>query len=310
MKKIFITIIAFTIFSSNVNAHDAQTADTNSSAPVADTAKHWKKVNTIIFSTEQAYYKNWSAGGFSSFSFSGYYKASFIYSNGKHKWDNNIDLGYGQMIQDATGNGFKDSLNKFQKIEDKIDLNSVYGYKAFGNWNYSMLLNLKSQFDNGFKDNNLVASPFSPAVLTSSIGIEYKKPYFSALFSFLTGKTSYIGDHRLLDSGVLGYTDPVTIDPITGQRQYTNWYFSLGSFVKLFFQKNIFTNVNLMAKLEFFYDYAKPFLDTDISGEVFLNMKINKYLTAFISVQAILDHDFNTTVQFKERFGLSIPITF
>jgi hypothetical protein len=129
--------------------------------------------------------------------------------------------------------------------------------------------------------------------------LEYKKPAYSALFSFLTGKTTFVGDKRLLTSGVLGFTEADK-----------NLYFSLGSFIKFFFQKDIFTNINLMAKIEFFYDYSKPFLDTDINGEIFINMKINKYLTAFISVQAILDNDFNTTVQFKERFGLSMPITF
>jgi hypothetical protein len=39
-------------------------------------------------------------------------------------------------------------------------------------------------------------------------------------------------------------------------------------------------------------------------------MKISKYLTAFISFQAIMDKDFNTTLQYKERMGFSIPINF
>ena len=288
-KKVFL-ITSLIILSLGLKAQEA---------PATDTIEYWKKSNTIIFTTEQAYFDNWSAGGFSSFAFTGYYKSFFNYKKGKHSWSNNIDLGYGQMIQDITGNGFSDSLNRFQKNEDKIDLNSVYGYKAFADWNYSVLLNFKSQFDNGEKDGILVASSFSPAVLTSSIGLEYKKPHYSALFSCLTGKTTFVGDNRLLASGVLGFTEPDV-----------NLYFSLGSFVKLFYQKDVYTNINLMAKMEFFYDYSKPFLDTDISGEIFLNLKINKYLTAFVSVQAILDHDFNKSIQFKERFGLSMPITF
>ncbi|MDR1725631.1 MAG: DUF3078 domain-containing protein [Bacteroidales bacterium] len=301
MKHKLLLLITLSVLSIGLKAQDAVSPAAENT--LKDTVKHWKKSNTIIFTTEQTYYNNWSAGGFSSFSFSGYYKAFYNYLNGKNKWDNTFDLGYGQMIQDVTGNGFKDPANHFQKSEDKIDINSIYGYKLFSDWYASALLNLKSQFDNGFKYENgdtiLVASTFSPAVLTSSIGLEYKKSYFSALFSFLTGKTTFVSDNRLLTSGVLGYTTPDE-----------NWYFSLGSFVKFFFQKDIFTNINLLAKLEFFYDYNKPFLDTDISGEIFLNMKINKYLNAFISIQAILDHDFNETVQFKERFGLSIPITF
>ncbi|MDR1847495.1 MAG: DUF3078 domain-containing protein [Bacteroidales bacterium] len=302
MKKIVLFLSLALVFTTSVNANDL--TDTTNLA-TADTVKKWTRSNTIIFTSEQAYYNNWSAGGFSSFSFSGYYKAFYKYKKGNHAWDNNFDLGYGQMIQDVTGNGFNDPANHFQKSEDKIDINSIYGYKVFVDWYASALLNVKSQFDNGYKydngDTTLVASTFSPAVLTSSVGLEYKKPSFSAMFSFLTGKTTFVGDNRLLppSSTVLGFTE-----------ENTHWYFSLGSFVKFFFQKDIFKNVNLLGKLEFFYDYSKPFLDTDISGEVFINMKVNKYLTAFISVQAILDHDFNSTVQFKERFGISIPITF
>ncbi|MDR1005800.1 MAG: DUF3078 domain-containing protein [Bacteroidales bacterium] len=276
---------------------DTTNAKKDTAKVVKDTL--WKKQNSVIFTTEQSYFNNWSAGGFSTFAFSGYYKSFFNYKKGKINWNNNIDLGYGQMLQDITGNGFKDTANHFQKSEDKIELNSVFGYKAFAAWNYSFLLNLKSQFDNGYKDNSLISSTFSPTVLTSSVGLEYKKPSYSVLFSFLTGKTTYVGDDRLLQSGILGFTQPDK-----------HWYFSLGSFVKFFFQKDIFTNINLMAKVEFFYDYSKPLKDIDVNTEIFLNMKINKYLTAFISVQAIIDYDFNTSLQFKERFGLSIPINF
>ena len=63
--------------------------------------------------------------------------------------------------------------------------------------------------------------------------------------------------------------------------------------------------------MDFYYDYNKSsLLDTDISTEVFVNMKINKYLTAFVSFQAIMDKDFNSTLQYKERMGFSIPINF
>ena len=59
-----------------------------------------------------------------------------------------------------------------------------------------------------------------------------------------------------------------------------------------------------------FYDYEKPLLDTDVNGEVFVNVKIFKYLSAFFNVQAAIDKDFSTKIQFKERFGISIPFSF
>lgn len=86
--------------------------------------------------------------------------------------------------------------------------------------------------------------------------------------------------------------------------------FSVGSYIKIFYQRDIIKNVNLLGKLDVFWDYSKPLLDTDISGEVFINMKVNKYISTFFSFQAAIDKDFNTKLQYKERFGISIPLNF
>lgn len=265
-----------------------------------DSIKHWSIKNSIISSSEQTSLGNWSAGGFSSFAFSNFYKGFFNYKRNKIQWESSVELAYGMIWQDKTGNGFRDKDNKFQKSDDKIEVNSIFSRKMYRNWNYSALLNLKSQFDEGFKDNNLIVAPFSPMILTSSLGWEYKQKGFSALFSFLTGKTTIVADRRLIGNPIFGFTE---------QDQTT--LFSLGSYIKLYFQKDIFKNINLLAKLDFYYDYNKSsLLDTDISGEVFVNMKISKYLTAFVSFQAIMDKDFNSTLQYKERMGFSIPINF
>ena len=262
--------------------------------------KHWKEKTDLIFTMEQNQISNWSAGGYSNFTFGSFLKGYYNYLNGKHKLDNTLELSYGRTRQDITGEGIWDKTNHWIKSDDKVELNSIYGYKAIGNWNYSALINFKTQFDNGYKnDTMLISAGLAPAVLTSSIGLEYKKKYFSALFSVLTGKTTYVLDKRLrgLD---FGYTDEID----------DAWKFSLGSYVKLFYKRDINKYVDILCKLDFFYDYEKPLLDTDINGEVFVNIKILKFLNAFINIQAAMDKDFSTALQFKERFGISIPFSF
>lgn len=269
-------------------------------ADETDSVRHWSAKNSIISSAEQTSLSNWSAGGFSSFAFSNFYKGFFNFKKNKVQWDTGVELAYGMIWQDKTGNGFSDKENKFQKSDDKIEVNSVFSYKMYGNWNYSGLMNLKSQFDEGFKDDKLIAAPFSPIILTSSLGLEYKQKSFSLLLSVLTGKTTIVEDNRLVGNKIFGFEEE-------DQRAL----FSLGSYAKFLFQKDVFKNVNLIVKLDFYYDYNKSsLLDTDISTEVFVNMKINKYLTAFVSFQAIMDKDFNSTLQYKERMGFSIPINF
>lgn len=264
-----------------------------------DSVKYWNIKNSIILNSEQATLSNWSAGGYSSFAFSSFYKGFYNYKKGNNQWDNSVELAYGMIWQDKTGNGFKDPANEFQKSDDKIELNSIYSRKMYKSWNYSALVNIKSQFDEGFKDGKLVSAPISPITITSSIGWEYKNKGFSAMLSFLAGKTTIVTDRRLMGNEIFGFTEP-------GQCAL----FSLGSYAKFFYQKDIFKNVNLLVKLDFFYDYNKPILDTDINTEVFINIKVSKYLTAFINFQAIMDKDFNTTLQYKQRFGISVPINF
>lgn len=281
---------------SDTSTKTTKTVDTiNKAKP-----KHWKLKNNLIINLEQSQVSNWAAGGYSNFAFGVMFKSFYNYQNGKHKVDNTIELSYGRTRQDISGEGIMDKSNKWIKSDDKIELNSIYGYTAINKWNYSALLNLKTQFDDGLdKNQNIISSGLSPAVLTSSIGLEYKVSHFSVLFSYLTGKTTYVNDRRqAIRQNVFGDKD-----------WDKSWDFSLGSYIKIFYQGDIFKNVNLMTKLDFFYDYEKPLIDTDISGEIFINMKINKYLSAFIDIQASIDKDFSTAIQYKERFGISIPLT-
>lgn len=314
MKRLFLVIAGLILLSNLANAQDAvrdnavkaiNEAAIRASNIVEDTTtkdKYWYIKNNLTFNTEQNMFENWEAGGVSSFAFSTFYKGFFNYSKKKVKWDNSVELGYGKMRQDNNGKGIFDKGNIFRKNEDKMELNSIVGYKAFSNWNYSALINFKSQFDEGFKnDTVLVSAILSPAYLTTSVGLEYKpRPYLSVLISPLTGRTTIVGDNRLAKKGNFGLEQDGHCD------------FAFGSYIKIFFEKEVFTNINILSKLEFFNDYDKvPFLkNTDINFETYITLKVNKYFSAFINIQIVYDYDFSTDLQFKERIGLSVPLNF
>lgn len=314
MKKIFILLVIVLSLSNISFAQDeikknavnaANDAATKVSKIVSDTTtkpKRWYIKNNLTLNTEQNMFTNWEAGGVGSFAFSVFYKGFYNYHKKKLKWDNSVELGYGKMRQDNNGKGIFDSGNIFRKNEDKIELNSIIGYKAFDGWNYSALVNFKSQFDNGYKnDSILVSALLSPAYLTTSIGLEYKpRPFISVLISPVTGRTTYIAHRALAKKGNFGLTEDKQVD------------FAFGSYIKIFFEKEVFKNVNVLSKLEFFNDYNKtPFLtNTDINFETYVTMKVNKYLSAFINVQVVYNYDYSKDLQFKERIGLSIPLDF
>jgi Protein of unknown function (DUF3078). len=283
-------------------ATDVLTAATKLINDTTKKDKTWYIKNTLTLSTEQNMYDNWEAGGVGSFAFAMDYKGYYNYHYNKIKWDNTIELGYGKMRQDNNGKGIFDGGNKFRKSEDKMELNSIVGYKAYSHWNYSALLNFKSQFDDGYKNDSILISSFlAPAFITASMGMEYKpKPFMSVLISPVTGRLTYMHLDTLLSSSTYGYLEG------------KHTYFAFGSYIKFFFEKDVFKNINLLSKLEFFSDYNndKFVKETDINFENYITMKVNKYFAAFINVQVAYNRDFSEKLQYKERIGLSVPLNF
>ncbi len=315
MKKTLI-LIALVLFVTNITiaqddikkdavtaANDAATKAAKSISDTTTKPKAWALKNNLTLNAEQSMYENWEQGGVGNLSFSAFFKGFYNYSKKKVSWDNSVELSYGKMRQDDNGKGIFDNGNKFRKNEDKIELNSIFGYKAFSNWNYSALVNFKSQFDNGYKNDTILVSSFlSPAYLITSLGLEYKpRPYLSVLISPLTGRTTFVLNEDL-----------ITPDNAFGIEPGRHSYFAFGSYIKIFFEKEVFKNVHVLSKLEFFNDYNKaPFFPhTDINFETFITMKVNKYLSAFFNIQMAYNKDFNSNLQFKERFGISIPLSF
>lgn len=316
MKKL-ILFIGFTLcvsilsFSQEDIKKDAVTAANDAAQKAAkiisDTTakpKSWTIKNNLTFNAEQTMFENWEQGGVGNFAFSAFFKGFYNYSKNKIKWDNSVELSYGKMRQDDNGKGIYDSGNKFRKNEDKIELNSIFGYKAFKEWNYSALVNFRSQFDDGFKKDTILVSSFlSPANLITSIGMEYKpRPYLSVLISPITGRTTFVLNDDL-----------ITPNNAFGIKEGNHAYFAFGSYVKIFFEKEVYKNIHLLSKLEFFSDYQKEsvfYRNTDVNFETFVTMKVNKYLSTFFNVQIVYNNDFNSDWQFKQRFGLSIPLSF
>ena len=89
-----------------------------------------------------------------------------------------------------------DDSQYLRKSDDKIDFTSTFSLKMKHNWNCNASVNFKSQFYDSYKfyadpmqEPTLISALFAPAYLLTSLGFEYKKEYWNASFSFITGKT-------------------------------------------------------------------------------------------------------------------------
>ena len=96
-------------------------------------------VFTLLFN--QASFSNWIAGGENSVSGTVSINYDFNYKNGDWSWDNKIITKYG--LSNISGAGTR-------KTDDSFEFNSLLGKKAGDNWSYSLLLNIRSQFTDGF----------------------------------------------------------------------------------------------------------------------------------------------------------------
>src|SRR5438477_9281289 len=129
MKKIIVILIGLTA-SVNLFAQDA----------AKDTI--WRCGGLFSVNMTQVSLTNWSAGGQNSISGNSLVSLFANYKRGKVAWDNSIDLAYGLVRQGREGTVIKS--------DDKIDLSSKYGLKAFDHWYYSALVSFKSQFAPGY----------------------------------------------------------------------------------------------------------------------------------------------------------------
>ena len=288
----------------------------------ADSLKAWKSevITTLNFS--QVSFTNWSAGGQSSISATGLIKYKIVYKDSTHFWNNNIDVAFGIIRQ---GN-----LEGFAKSDDRIELNSSYGWSAFHNWYYNMSVNMKSQAAAGYKtpgNTELISDFLAPAYMSLSVGMTRvnKEKTFEFQLLPLSGKITYVNNQSLADEGAFG-VDPAVFSANGVLEEHSSGIRSeFGGSLKFHYGNKIWENVSFDTKATLFSNYKDKAASIDVDWELLVLMKINKYLTANINSHLIYDEDidialdldkdgvFETSgprVQFKELFGLGLSYSF
>ena len=234
---------------------------------------NWTTSTTPALKISEHLFNNWSKSGNSTFDITATYFGNYKYTHPKYVWDNIADLAYGYAWQDLEPEGVLFETRR--KSNDKIDLTSALSWNAYKGIGASLTANLKTQFGEGReyagiadKEGTVVSHFFAPAYLTTALSFEYKKSDWSVSFSFLTGKTTFVCNDQFIIDG-LNYgvvqNDPddpeKPFDPANPDtyKNIKNSYFALGSYVRAqYLKKDLVKNLDLYARVEFFYDYQKP----------------------------------------------------
>ncbi|MEI8052404.1 MAG: DUF3078 domain-containing protein [Bacteroidota bacterium] len=246
--------------------------------PADSIPKIWSKGVNFSLNIGQSALNNWSAGGDDfSFSLNSYLNLFAFYKKDKISWDNGMQLLYGVMQTSGRGR---------RKTGDRIDFSSKYGYSINNHINLAGLVNVRSQFSNGYKykkdepdaPGTLTSRPFTPTYIILSLGLDYKRFHnFSFFISPLSARWVIVSDRSLgstygLDSGKIVKKE-------------------FGAFASIKHSSKIAKNIELKSKMDFFSNYLYKPGNIDITLINILTAKINSHINFNFNLEMIYDND-------------------
>jgi len=282
MKKLL--ILCFVLAGMSINAQEKE----------KDSVSNWTKKGVFTLLFNQASFSNWIAGGENSVSGTVSANYDFNYKNGDWTWDNKIITKYG--ISNVSGTGTR-------KTDDFFEFNSVLGKKASQNWSYSLLLNIRSQFTDGFDysqtPKRVTSEFFAPGYVTVGPGMLFKKSdNFTMHVSPATMKATYVSKNLTANGSAFGVDQG-------GTSRY-----ELGFYAALFYKTKLMENVTIENIFNAYSNYLEETKNIDLNYQVNVVMQINKYLSTNLNLHMVVDDNATSRVQFKQLFGLGVNYIF
>lgn len=167
--------------------------------------RYWNTYGLIDLHFTQNHASSWNGKDASSFALLGSLNYDADYVKDKVTWESGLELKLG-MIQTEKSDLYKN--------EDRLKINSKYGYKAVDNWSYAISLEFITQLLDGQKNEKLSSALLTPADIAFSVGMDLKKNKnnlkYSLLLSPVTAsyafrfdstRTIFSGDYFSVDMG-------------------------------------------------------------------------------------------------------------
>ncbi len=280
----------------------SQDAEADPDAP----KEGWTKGGTFTLLLNQSAFDNWLAGGQNNIAGNLGINYDLNYAKGDWTWDNKLIVAYGlTKIEDAD----------LQKTDDRLEINSVVGKKASGNWFYSAFFNFRTQMDSAFdvdEDGNEFQTThfFSPAYFQFGPGMLWKKsdnlkvniaPATARLIFVHEDFTNFTGDAAIAFNEAGGYF---------GVEAGETTRFELGAAVGAYYKFNAMANVSVENILNLYSNYLEDPQNVDLDYTLNVVMTINKFLSTNLSFQTIYDDNAFKGFQIREVFGLGVNFGF
>lgn len=252
---------------------------------------------SLLFS-QSAFNNNWQSGGTSNYAGNASLDYEAIYRQDRFTWTNTFLGEYG--LTKNKGEQFE------RKTNDKIEINSIAGYKVApgSKWSYSFFANFQSQFTKGFEYDDetftrVENSRFmSPGYLKFGPGMFYDNgDILKVNIAPATSRFIFVDD---MFTTTPGYED----GDYYGMDQGKSMRYEFGASIDATSKISLMDNVDLKQKLSLFSDYLDKPQNIDIDYTLKLDMKINEFLSANFTFQAIYEDKTVKSFQIREALGV------
>ncbi|MDQ3394261.1 MAG: DUF3078 domain-containing protein [Bacteroidota bacterium] len=282
MNRLYLTVICFFLFAPSSLSQYIDPLYFKSPEKV------WVTEGNLNFNISQVRLNNWVGGGQNSISLGSLFSYNANYKKGVNSWRNSIEAAYGLIRQgDAV---------IFRKTDDYMTLRSTFGRKVSDNFRVTSIYEFRTQFTKGYNHTelgreDLISDFMAPGFMQISLGMSYsKKDFYEVILSPFTGKFTFVLNDSLSSVGAFGV--------VPGEKVRLEG----GPSIRGTIQKDIFENIRLRSNLNLFSNYKKV-QNIDVNWELFLIMKVNKYITSNISTHIIYDDD----IRIPQEDGRELP---
>lgn len=273
--------------------------------------RYWTYYSEVEIAMSQGKLANWASGGENSLSLLSNLRYYWNYNRNKTSWENWVHYRFGFM---------KNGSEDIRKNEDRFEMNSKLGQKAFKHWYYAAQFNVLTQLFNSYeypkdKDRVLVANFMSPGYFTLSLGMDYKpNNNFSLVISPIAGKWNFVRDTAKIDEKRYGVSEP-------GKRFKREAGAQINLISKL---NNLLKIMDVNNELKVFMSYEKKDryinkgkeneekkqIPLTVDWKLTLSFKINYFMSASIYTETIYDENYSRKLQFKENLNLGVKFRF
>lgn len=248
----------------------------------------WRRSGVFNLNMSQVSLTNWAAGGFNTVSGIAMFNGTANWKKGRRAWDNSLVLAFGgQRIEDGDPT----------KTDDRIELNSKYGYDLGRHWYLAGVFQFRTQFTEGFDANmNRISNFLAPGYALLGVGMDYKpNDKFTAFVSPATARMVIVTDEKLFG----GSTDPEL--RVFGVKNGNTTELEMGGYVRLMYKTELAKNITFMTRGDLFSNYLRNPQNIDVTWETLWTFKVNDWFAATLNTLLLYDHD--TAVPRKDADG-------